>query len=151
MNKKFQFQHFHAILALWRRKILSVSVPGALRSMTNACNQYNVFILFDFVHEVWKMFTLVKKSNCYGLHKVPQRWRTCVAKIICSRLFTIMILDPQTIYNHVTWVKFLQFQVTPTSKIVWSTSATRESVTFFLLLRALLSMFCEFFFSSTQK
>ena len=32
--------------------------------MKNAYDWYNVFILFDFVHEVWKMLTLVKNPTC---------------------------------------------------------------------------------------
>ena len=52
MNKKLQFWNFYAILVLWSRAIPSVSVSGALRNMNNAYNWYNVFILFDFMHEV---------------------------------------------------------------------------------------------------
>ena len=73
--------------------------------MKNAYDWYNVFILFDFVHEVWKMLMLVKNPTCYLLHKVPLRWRACVSKITCRRLFTIMILDPETTYFHAIRVK----------------------------------------------
>ena len=48
---------------------------------------------------------VVKNRNFYRLHKMPQRWRACVGKITCRRLFTIMILDPQALYFHVMWVK----------------------------------------------
>ena len=73
--------------------------------MKNAYNWFNIFILFGFVHEVWKMFMLVKDRNCYGLHEVLKWWRTCVSKITCTRRFTIMILDPQTIYFYAMRVK----------------------------------------------
>ena len=38
MNKKLQFWHLYAILALWWGSTPLISVPGALRSMKNACN-----------------------------------------------------------------------------------------------------------------
>ena len=38
--------------------------------MKNAYNWYNVFILFDFAHKVWKVFKLVENPNCYCLHKM---------------------------------------------------------------------------------
>ena len=47
----------------------------------------------------------VKNCNIYHLHKMPQRWRTCGGKMTCRRLFTIMILDPQTLYFYDMWVK----------------------------------------------
>ena len=73
--------------------------------MKNGYNWHNVFILFDFGHEVWKMFIVVKNPNCYRLHEVLKRWRACVSKVTCRRLVTIMILDPQTIYVHAMWMK----------------------------------------------
>ena len=48
---------------------------------------------------------IVKNRNFYRLHKMTQRWRACVIKITSRRLFTIMILDPQTIYFHGMWVE----------------------------------------------
>ena len=50
----------------------SVSIPGALRSMKNGYYWYNVFILFDFGYEVWRMFMLVKNPNGYRLPEVPK-------------------------------------------------------------------------------
>ena len=42
--------------------------------MKNACifkfPRYNIFTVFDFVHEVRKMFTLVKNLNRYHLREV---------------------------------------------------------------------------------
>ena len=73
--------------------------------MKNAYVWYNEFILFDFVHEVWKKFILVKDPNSYCLNEVPKRWGACVSKITCRKLFTIIILDPQAIYFHTIWVK----------------------------------------------
>lgn len=62
MNKKLKFYHFYANWALRRRKISSISVSEAHWRMKNAYNWYKVFIMFDFVHKVWKIFTLDAQS-----------------------------------------------------------------------------------------